>query len=482
MAEPLPPHKNFEEFKNQFEIAFRPYENISLDAKNADKSFNEFATAVSNHNLYNNITKINLKGLSVIINKKIADKGVLQDPAGSAVDFPQSFHGGGASGSIYSFFNAITTFTLIGDLEKTDSKFQHGIFNSDGTKNTTKNGEISILHTYCYDFRNKGKTADVLKILTQTYYLAFKRIIEERTKAEQHNKHIFNYINLVPVSSSIFAGEFAFAFTTDIGHMLPEFTILSIAIAWSFIITEPSWLSLQYNPTINLYYYEPIVFEYAVKVKREVLKLEETSQSDAAVDSDHISIGFIGDQTPQSHPDEPNTDGSASQVTDDDRDELLKEPRERISSRDPPKSAPSVSEPFSKMVSDAQAIYKGGKEAQIRVSVYDDHSLTLNNLKIIHAKPNEIKLQTTAKIDFFITERYGKPFIHTVSAYKPITYFVDIKKAGGKQKLRYEERTYAELKQLAAGRGLKSRGLKKVELIAKLREARAFREPIEAHR
>ena len=180
-----------------------------------------------------------------LINKPIseASPGVIQDPAGSAIGSNEKPSGGGASGAIYQKFP---------DLEPIpEIKPGESIFNS-----STGLGR-KILHTHSYNFSGLNSKSNrnietVINKLFETYYNAISKFNERNPTLEKEDQGI---LNLVPVSASIYAGDFR---NNELSHLNPLYTLAGIYIAINKIYESQGEI-----PKINLYYFDPKVYAAA---------------------------------------------------------------------------------------------------------------------------------------------------------------------------------------------------------------------------
>jgi hypothetical protein len=181
-----------------------------------------------------------------LVNKPIseAEPGVIQDPAGTAIGSNSKPSGGGASGAIYQKFPDLEP---ISNIEPGESIF-----------NTSNGPGRKILHTHSYHFGGLNPNKDVEKVinkLARTYYNAIVRFNEKNPTLEKQDQGI---LNLVPVSASIYAGDFK---NNDLNHLDPLYTIAGIYIAISKIYEHKGEI-----PRINLYYFDPKVYSAAKNI------------------------------------------------------------------------------------------------------------------------------------------------------------------------------------------------------------------------
>lgn len=169
-----------------------------------------------------------------------ASNGVIQDPAGTAIG-SQFLFGGGASGAIYSTFEL----EPIPHIQKCAAIF-NSTEDSDGKR---------ILHTHSPILKGDPEVfEDVMKVikqLTDSYLNTIIAFLLHRSKLGKHGK----ILNLVPISGSIFAGNFR---QSEIDHLDPSFTLVSIALAIGLLLKKGFPI-----PTTTLYFYDNDVYERA---------------------------------------------------------------------------------------------------------------------------------------------------------------------------------------------------------------------------
>jgi len=185
------------------------------------------------------IFKINL------INKAISDAspGVIQDPAGTAIGSNERPMGGGASGAIYRKFDDLEPITSI---EPGESVF-----------NNSKGEGKKIIHTHSYklfgfDPESERDVNIVIDKLAETYYNAIVRFNEKDSTLDSEDQGI---LNLVPVSAGIFADRFK---DNELNHLDPIYTLAAIYIAINRANNNKEDI-----PELNLYYFDPVVYQAA---------------------------------------------------------------------------------------------------------------------------------------------------------------------------------------------------------------------------
>lgn len=172
-----------------------------------------------------------------------AHKGVIQDPAGSAIG-SQFVFGGGASGAIYDSF----------ELEPIPRIVKTGaIFNS-----TSDPEGKRILHTHSPTLSGDPEKLDdfmeVVRTLANSYLNAMIAFIIRRNQLGEHGQ----LLNLVPISASIYGGRFRREDLGSFGHMDPSITLVAIALAIGILIEKRFEV-----PKLKLYFYEKEVFDRA---------------------------------------------------------------------------------------------------------------------------------------------------------------------------------------------------------------------------
>jgi hypothetical protein len=171
------------------------------------------------------------KNINIQVGSIVEAEGVIHDPAGSAVG--GSFFGaGGLSGAIYKKFNKLKPIPRIPS--------GASIFNS-----SKDNQAKRILHTYSPHLSVAKNIEDVIDLLTNAYYGAVKRFVEDQ---QQHSQ---NQLNLSAISASIYAGSFTRNFD-GIDHLDPTITLVSITAAIVKLKQEnPDYV---FENPINLFY------------------------------------------------------------------------------------------------------------------------------------------------------------------------------------------------------------------------------------
>lgn len=186
-------------------------------------------------------TKIE-KHMPTLINNGInnAPFGSVQDPAGSAIGSPW-LCGAGASGAIYSTF-MLENIPRIAECS--------AIFNS-----TTDPEGQRVVHTHSPVLRgnpeNQQDCMQTIRLLANAYLNVIIAHIKHAKLVQKHKTRL----NLVPVSASIFGGNFK---RQEFNHIDPSITLVSIALAIGVCIHNKLPI-----PKLYLYFYQQDVFQRA---------------------------------------------------------------------------------------------------------------------------------------------------------------------------------------------------------------------------
>ncbi len=159
-----------------------------------------------------------------------ASYGAIQDPAGTAIGInakPINSGAGGGSEAIYKEFPKLNPIPPIKEGES--------IFNS-----TTEIGK-KILHTHSYTLHGNPKSNEdrlkVIENIKDSYYNAFVTFNDKKSKLDKKDRNI---LNLVPVSASIFANDFAIKKKKNL--------IIMMLIIYIHHIHLPHWLRQSTKP------------------------------------------------------------------------------------------------------------------------------------------------------------------------------------------------------------------------------------------
>lgn len=190
-----------------------------------------------------------------------AENSVIQDPAGSAIGDvrkPIDTPAGGASGAIYKAFP---------DLEPIPK-----IAMGDSIFNTSTGPGRRVLHTHAPNLRSLAVSPaihdnreQVLTILANTYYKAYL-CCYEAGKSKKRDMDYLDEIALVPVSGSIYAGEFI---DSSIQHLHPSYSVCAIMIAQGSLLKNNVPLI-----TSSLFYYTGLsnaAYKAAVAVMKGII-------------------------------------------------------------------------------------------------------------------------------------------------------------------------------------------------------------------
>ncbi len=188
-----------------------------------------------------------------------AVKGVIQDPAGSAINSKSKPSGSGASGVIYGKFKDLEPIPFISPGE---SKF-----------NSTTGVGKKILHTHSYtlggDPRNEIDRQKVLNNITDSYYNTILKFNENKPNLQQQDQDI---LNLVPVSASIYAGDFAIEegiepYNYKTKHLHPSYTMVALVKAIDKAIKYEKQI-----PKLYIYFYDSNVANNADEIRDDILR------------------------------------------------------------------------------------------------------------------------------------------------------------------------------------------------------------------
>ena len=165
-------------------------------------------------------------------------KGIIQDPAGSAVGSGSSPSGSGLSGAIYGKFKKLAPIPSIAQGQS--------IFNSNGEPDSKR-----ILHTYGYELSSAGgDLKKAVALIKDSYLNAIKVFVSDaNTVSEAAGRDTFN---LCAVSAAIYGSLFTSPFGTN-SHIDPSMTEVALALAMAeYLKSNPDGLK---NKELKLFYY-----------------------------------------------------------------------------------------------------------------------------------------------------------------------------------------------------------------------------------
>jgi hypothetical protein len=172
-----------------------------------------------------------------------AARGVIQDPAGSAIGGGRP-SGSGASGAIYAAFPDLEPIPWI--------EPRAAILNS------SRGPGRRVLHTHSPQLAGTPESPvdrrQALEDLANAYANAIEAVRREAVELGDHA----GVLNLVPVAASIFAGAFRYP---GLDHLHPSYSITAVLIAsgWSRSTGDPL-------PHLTLSFFGSRVFEVATEV------------------------------------------------------------------------------------------------------------------------------------------------------------------------------------------------------------------------
>jgi hypothetical protein len=176
-----------------------------------------------------------------------AKRGVIQDPAGTAVG-GSLVGAGGASGRIYAKFN---------DLKNIPSMARGAaVFNASAGPGRR------VLHSYGFQLQGdpgrSGDRAGALLALADTYANALFAFADRVGELGEHGQ----LLNLVPVSASIYANEFADGRQFQNRHLDPSYSLVAFVVAAGSVLEQGIAV-----PQTTMCFYEPDVYARAVQFR-----------------------------------------------------------------------------------------------------------------------------------------------------------------------------------------------------------------------
>ncbi|MCC2097272.1 MAG: hypothetical protein KDJ29_10295 [Hyphomicrobiales bacterium] len=192
----------------------------------------------------NGATAAVLKSLT-LVNAPIqtAPRGVIQDPAGSAIGSGSRPAGGGASGAIYAAFPDLMPVPEIAPCA--------AVFNA------SKGPGCRVLHSHSPQLSGQPEMATdrnrTLRDIANTYANAMIACDQHAPQLDGHG----DQLNLVPVAAGIFGGDFRNrAFAPP--HLDPSYTLAALALAASRV--QDLHVTL---PAMTLYVFNRDVYDAA---------------------------------------------------------------------------------------------------------------------------------------------------------------------------------------------------------------------------